>query len=84
MKYWATSDFTSACILRACGVPLLHLDKNNNRTVAFVFNSSNADCATLLKQHWDRKLILDTRLIFEIIAELKTRIYQELNNKEKQ
>lgn len=78
---WSTSDFTSACILRTHGIPLLRLDKSSNRIITFIFNSSPTDCEYLLKRHWDRQLTLETRSLFEVIAELKTRVHQELNKK---
>lgn len=78
MNKWYTSDFTSACILRTSGIPLLCLDKQN-KIVTFVFYSSPSDCESILKKHWDRQLTLETRSLFEVIAELKTRVHQELN-----
>lgn len=79
-KYWSTSDFTSACIIRASSIPLIRLEKNN-RIIDFIFNSSPTTCESILRKHWDRQLILETRQLFEVISELKTRVHQELIRK---
>ena len=78
---FSITDFTSACILRASGIPLLRLDMGNNRIICFVFDSTPTNCEQILKQHWDRNLNLESRLLFEVISELKTRIHQLLSRK---
>lgn len=75
---WTTSDFTSACIARASGIPLLDLIKDKPHSITFVFADEPQKCEAILKTHWDRSLKLETRLLFETINELKTRIYERL------
>jgi hypothetical protein len=78
---FAISDFTSACVIRALGINLLRLERTSPKTVTFVYSADPSTCEQILKDHWDRKLKVETRALFEIIAELKTRVHQELNQK---
>lgn len=75
---WETSDFYSAVIVRANGVPLADLTKKDGKFVTFQFSDSPEVCEAILKKHWDRTLKLETRLFIETINELKTRVHETL------
>lgn len=75
---WFTSDFYSAVIVRASGIPLIALSKEQGRFVVFHFEASPKTCEAILKQHWDRSLKLETRLFIETINELKTRTFERV------
>lgn len=77
-KVWNTSDFYSAALVRASGIPLIELSKEQGKFVAFHFESSPEICEEILKKHWDRTLKLETRLLIETINELKTRVHEKL------
>ncbi len=77
---WTVSDFYSAVIVRASGIPLINLTKENGKFVVFHFDSSPEVCELILKKHWDRSLKLETRLFIETINELKTRIHEKVKN----
>ena len=76
-----TKDCYASCILRASGIPLEKLTKENGKVVKFHFNSSSATCEKILQEHWDRSLQLQTRLLIETINELKSRMYEVLYEK---
>ncbi len=79
---WETSDFYSAVIVRANGVPLAYLTKKDAKFVIFQFSESPETCEAILKKHWDRTLKLETRLFIETINELKTRVHETLKRDE--
>lgn len=76
--FWSCSDFYSAVILRAAGIPLFGLTKMPAKFVNFVFNAPQEKCEAILKSHWDRTLHLETRLFIETINELKTRVHEKV------
>lgn len=78
MKSWTTSDFYSAVLVRASGLPLVDLIRENNKFITFHFDASGNACEAVLKKHWDRTLKLETRLLIETINELKTRVHEKL------
>lgn len=75
---WTTSDFYSAVLVRASGIPLLNLSKEKGRFVVFHFSAFPEICEEILKKHWDRDLRLETRLFIETINELKTRVHEKM------
>lgn len=75
---WTTSDFYSAVLVRASGIPLADLVRETGRFITFQFNAPSSSCEAILKQHWDRALKLETRLLIETINELKTRVHEKL------
>lgn len=75
---WITNDFYSACILRASQIPLVSLLKEQGNFISFHFGESPEKCESILKQHWDRKLHLESRLLIETINELKTRVHDKM------
>lgn len=77
MEYY-THDFYSAVILRASGFPILDLIHGNDKFVTFHFKASPSECNEILSKHWNRTLKLETRLLFETIGELRTRLHSEV------
>ena len=77
---WSTADFYSAVIVRASGIPLIDLVKEQGKFVTFYFNAHADVCEMLLKKHWDRSLKLETRLFIETISELKVRIHERVKS----
>lgn len=75
---WATSDFYSAVLARASGIPLVNLIREKGKFIVFQFDASPNICEEILKKHWDRTLRLETRLLIETINELKTRVHEKL------
>lgn len=80
MKEYITSDFYSACILRACNVPITDIFKTSKKTVAFSFSDRNNECSNLLDSHWDRQLNIPSKDLLDAISELKTRMCTVLSN----
>lgn len=78
MKGWNTSDFYSAVLARASGIPLVDLKREKGKFIIFQFDASPDTCEEILKKHWDRTLKLETRLLIETINELKTRVHEKL------
>ncbi len=75
---WACTDFYSAVLLRASGIPLIRLDKSSDKSVTFYFEASHKVCDDIFKKHWDRSLRIESRLIIETINELKTRVHEKM------
>lgn len=73
-----TSDFYSACILRASNIPLSSLTKEKGNFISFRFEKAPETCELILKSHWDRSLKLESRLLIETINELKTRVHDKM------
>lgn len=73
---WNTSDFYSAVIVRASGIPLTDLKRDNGKFLTFQFSASPGVCEEIIKKHWDRILKVESRLLIETINELKTRIHE--------
>lgn len=73
-------DFYSSVVLRSFNIPLVKLEKNQNRQVTFVFQISKDKGEQLLKDFWNRKLSVEPRRFIENINELKTRIHEVLEN----
>ena len=74
---WQTTDFYSAVIIRASGIPLTDLIRGNDRFLTFQFTASPDKCEAIIKKHWDRSLQVESRLLIETINELKTRIHEK-------
>lgn len=74
---WRTSDFYSAVIVRASGIPLLNLIHEQGKFLTFQFSSPPNMCEEIVKKHWDRTLKIESRLLIETINELKTRIHEK-------
>lgn len=77
---YTTTDFYSACILRAHKVQLTDIVKMSSRTVEFIFKENEEECGRLLKSHWDSELMLPTKDVVGAISELKTRMHTVLSN----
>lgn len=77
LNTWSTSDFYSAVIIRASGIPLLSLIREQGKFLTFQFASSPEICEEVIKKHWDRTLKVESRLLIETINELKTRIHEK-------
>jgi hypothetical protein len=77
---YTTTDFYSACILRACRIQLTDIIKMSSKTVEFVFRENEKECNRVLKSHWDGELILPTKDVVGAISELKTRLHTVLSN----
>lgn len=75
---FTTSDFYSACVLRAKNIPLDSLTKERGNYITFSFDASPEICEGVLKEHWDRTLLLESRLLIETINELKTRVHDKM------
>lgn len=75
---WTTSDFYSAVIVRASGIPLIELERQDHKFVTFIFQASPKTCEEILQHHWDRSLKIESRLLIETIKEIKTRLYGEM------
>ena len=73
-------DFYSAIILRSFNIPILRLEKENNRFVTFVFDSPSTVCEQILSDFWDRKLKVEPRRFIENINEIKTRVHETLDS----
>ena len=73
-------DFYTSALLRSLDIPLLKLEKNEYKQVVFVFQISNEKGTQLLKEFWNRKLLIEPRKFIENINELKTRIHEVLEN----
>lgn len=69
-----TKDFYIACILRACHFSLIGLERNPSDIATFVFSNPDSSAERVIKDYWDRKLVVDGRSIIEAIYELKSRI----------
>ncbi|OQY68515.1 hypothetical protein B6D29_00760 [Microgenomates bacterium UTCPR1] len=72
-------DFYSAIILRSLNIPILRLEKESNRFVTFIFDSTPTICEQILSDYWDRKLRIEPRRFIENINELKTRVHEVLD-----
>jgi hypothetical protein len=75
---YSTTDLFSASIIRASGIPLIDMVKSNRDSVSFVFKDDERICTRLIQSHWDRKLKLQTRLLFETLKELRTRVHDHV------
>lgn len=75
---WSTNDFYSAVLVRASGIPLVKLTREQNNFVVFHFSAIPEHCEEIIKKHWDRSLVLETRLLIETIKELRTRIHERV------
>jgi len=73
-------DFYSSVVLRSFDIPLVKLEKNQNRQVTFIFQVPKDKGEQLLKDFWNRKLSVEPRRFIENINELKTRIHEVLEN----
>lgn len=74
------NDFYSSVVLRSLDIPLIKLEKNQNRQVTFIFQTTKEKGEQLLKDFWNRKLTVEPRKFIENINELKTRIHEVLEN----
>lgn len=74
------NDFYSSVVLRSFDIPLIKLEKNQNRQVTFIFQITKDKGEQLLKDFWNRKLSVEPRKFIENINELKTRIHEVLEN----
>lgn len=81
VKYFTTQDFYNACVLRASNISLKRIFKASHKFVVFIFDANEDTCSAILKQHWDRTLQLESRLLIETINELKSRMYETLYEK---
>ena len=77
LNTWSTSDFYSAVIVRASGIPLFKLVREQGKFLTFQFTASPESCEEIIKKHWDRTLKVESRLLIETINELKTRIHEK-------
>jgi hypothetical protein len=73
-------DFYSSALLRSLNIPLLSLENSQQRKIIFVFQISKDKGEHLLKEFWNRKLLVEPRKFIENINELKTRIHEVLQN----
>lgn len=74
MRY-ITQDFYAGAILRAFGIPLTNVIKQNGNFCVFHFDATADECEEILKKHWDRTLVLPSRNLIDSIVELKNRIH---------
>jgi len=75
---WKTRDFYIASCILASKISLVRLQKETNKIVSFVFNTTPENAEQIIQKHWNRELILPTRNLIEAIHELKTRIFETL------
>ena len=73
---YATKDFYLGACLLASRIPLIRLDRLNERSFNFVFEISTSNAEKIITDHWNRKLLIPSRDLAEAINELKTRIYE--------
>lgn len=70
-----SQDFYLSSCLLAAGITLLRLEKNDSKTVTFVFDDPQHLAPQVISDHWNKKLKIHSRELIEAINELKTRIY---------
>lgn len=68
-------DLYIACVLKASGIQLQQITRNNNGKATFVFNNPNQIAETTIQNHWDKKLKVISLDLVEAINQLKTRIH---------
>jgi hypothetical protein len=77
---YQTRDFYIACILRTCKIPLTEIVREGYNYAIFIFDAPQEDCEEIIKKHWDRNLMVESRLLIETINELKTRIHERMKS----
>jgi hypothetical protein len=74
---YKTKDFYGACILRAQGLELHQIQFHTDNFASFIFNDPDERAAQIIKDYWDKQLIVDARTLIETINELKTRLHNK-------
>jgi len=67
-------DLYSAAVLRCQKYPLLDLEKSEGKHFFFVFDDSQNTAETVVQEHWDGNLKVNSRDFVESVRELKTRL----------
>jgi len=68
-------DYYLSAAIIASGTPLLRVEKIDSKTSLFVLEISPEEADQIIKQHWNRQLVLPTRDFLDAIHELKTRLH---------
>jgi len=69
-----TKDLYHAVALRAKHIPLLRIEKSNEKHCFFIFNNTANAADQIIQDYWERKLMIEARGFIESIRELKSRI----------
>lgn len=76
-QIFKTRDFYQATILMTEGLPLLSLEKSEDRFVVFCFSDSDFKAENIIEDYWAGKLKIDPKELIRNIKELKNRMYGE-------
>ncbi|MBI4128113.1 MAG: hypothetical protein HY459_03510 [Parcubacteria group bacterium] len=72
-KTLATTDLGLAAALRVFGIPMLRLDAQDDRRIAFIFTDDEAIEAAA--RYWAGQLSVDALAYFNALKTLKNQIY---------
>jgi len=73
-----TKDFYHAVVLKAFGWLLVQVVPGEGKFSVFVFDDPDNKAEECIRDYWERKLVVDPRLMVEVINELKTRLYSRI------
>ncbi|OGF30416.1 hypothetical protein A3H09_02095 [Candidatus Falkowbacteria bacterium RIFCSPLOWO2_12_FULL_45_13] len=72
--YYKTSDLALCAALCCNGYAVNNIDKKNpKRAIFWIKNNNNLD--KIIKSYWSRELTVEPMAFFNILKELKARIY---------
>lgn len=72
---YRSRDFYISASLLAKGTRLVRLDKESESIFLFVFDISPEEAKKLIRDHWNKQLMVSSRDLIEAINELKTRLH---------
>ncbi len=71
---YTTYDLALTCALLTIGLPLVDLDGNDRHKTGFIFEDTDA-LHTAIKAYWNDQLQVNPRAYFNMLKDLKSRIY---------
>jgi hypothetical protein len=71
-----THDLSLSCTLLCFNFTLAGLEASDNRKVGFVFAESD-ELQDTIKRYWDNQLAVNPREYFNVLKDLKSRIYNQ-------
>lgn len=70
-----TKDFYLACVIRASGIPLEGLKRQDSQFAEFVFEDPEYDAERVVGEYWNHEISVDAKVFVDTINELKTRLH---------
>jgi len=69
------NDFYQSAVLKSAGLPLLRLEKSQDKYFFFIFDDSSQKAEDIIRKYWNKELQVIARELVESIHELKTRLH---------